>query len=622
MERAVAAWHTGPAGDRRRFAVARPEPIPGGQGYVFRAVDRDGRDVALKQIGPVDAEREAKIAARLEALRAAPHPRLAAPVSVFRGPGLFRGDPPPDDESDLLYVAAPWVEGEPLRSSSPLSPEAAARLAEEVADAVVHLHDRCGLLHRDLHPGNVILGPDGGATVIDFGTVRPDDGVDTTTVAGSLGFIAPELTYDAGGRAADRWAVGMLVVHALLGHPQGSQPEGVLRDELLGALAGTGDPRRAAALIGAMVARDPDDRPEDLRAWAAELRTLIERPPSRPGRWLAAAGVVATVALVAGILVVARRGDPPDDPAAGPPPPADEAADGGEGAVVGTTVADDEPAVGGGLPCVWEPGRGLASTNAEDQARVKAAEPELARLAGGGCALGPAETFVEAVFQTMDTEDGRGVAVAVVSPAGSVLVSPAQWQSYREIAGRDRPQNAVDFGGYPAEVESDALGGLEVVRLSLGGVLVGRRADTQSFWMPGPGLELWESLGGLDGELGAPMTNPYLTGDIVRQDFERGLMEAPTSVVADPGSGDPSILTWQRVEDREAPLRDLGDLEGRLLRQPTGTVWLVVEGERRWVPDGGTYDCLGGDLAVARDGVPGWAVATLPLGPPASCDDA
>ena len=46
--------------------------------------------------------------------------------------------------------------------------------------------------HRDLHPGNVIVRPDGSAVVIDFGTVRPDDGTATTTIAGVVGFIAPE----------------------------------------------------------------------------------------------------------------------------------------------------------------------------------------------------------------------------------------------------------------------------------------------------------------------------------------------------------------------------------------------------------------------------------------------
>ena len=100
-----------------------------------------------------------------------------------------------------------------------------------VAGAVDALHDH-GLTHRDLHPGNVIVRPDGTPVVIDFDTVRPDDGAATTTIAGVVGFIAPEVVTGGRGRDADCWSVGMLAVYALLGHPQGSTPTPVLRREL------------------------------------------------------------------------------------------------------------------------------------------------------------------------------------------------------------------------------------------------------------------------------------------------------------------------------------------------------------------------------------------------------
>ena len=131
----------------------------------------------------------------------------------------------------MFYVAARWEDGVPLKEVVPLAPAAALRLARDVAGAVGALHDH-GLTHRDLHPGNVIVRPDGSAVVIDFGTVRPDDGTDTTTIAGVVGFIAPDVVTGGRRRDADRWSVGMLVVYALLGHPQGSTPTPVLRREL------------------------------------------------------------------------------------------------------------------------------------------------------------------------------------------------------------------------------------------------------------------------------------------------------------------------------------------------------------------------------------------------------
>ncbi len=104
-------------------------------------------------------------------------------------------------------------------------------MARDVAAglAALHAHD---LVHRDIHPGNVVVDDWGRAVLIDLGSARPDDSGTTTTAAGALGFIPPETTHTIGGPAADRWGLGMVTAFALLGHPRG----GLHRDAFVAEL--------------------------------------------------------------------------------------------------------------------------------------------------------------------------------------------------------------------------------------------------------------------------------------------------------------------------------------------------------------------------------------------------
>lgn len=125
---------------------------------------------------------EAKLLARLR------HPAI---VSLTDAALLDDGTP---------YLALEWIEGETLDAYlervGALPLEDAISLLGPVASAIAYAHDE-GVVHRDLKPGNVMIGRDRRAKVLDFGVARwtSPHGVQTTTTSGtglSIGFAAPE----------------------------------------------------------------------------------------------------------------------------------------------------------------------------------------------------------------------------------------------------------------------------------------------------------------------------------------------------------------------------------------------------------------------------------------------
>ncbi|NUN51307.1 MAG: protein kinase [Planctomycetaceae bacterium] len=132
----------------------------GGMGIVYRAVDpRTQAEVALKSLAAGPAERlrrEGEAIARLN------HPGL---VRVLES-GEDRGSP---------FLVMELVRGRPLDEAwAAWDLRRRVEAVERIARAIAHAHGR-GVAHRDLKPGNVLVGEDGAPRVTDFGLAAVDD---------------------------------------------------------------------------------------------------------------------------------------------------------------------------------------------------------------------------------------------------------------------------------------------------------------------------------------------------------------------------------------------------------------------------------------------------------------
>jgi streptogramin lyase/predicted Ser/Thr protein kinase len=201
------------------FAGHRIEEVAGrgGMGVVYRATQLAlDRTVALKVIAPGLIEddamrkrfvRESKVAASID------HPNVI--------PIYYAGE-----EDGVAYIAMRYVPGDDLRSlvrrERKLEPRRAARLIAQVAAALDAAH-AAGLVHRDVKPANVLLGPDEHVYLTDFGLTKHALSIGGATKpghwVGTLDYVAPEqIRGERVDARADIYALGCVLYYALTGH--------------------------------------------------------------------------------------------------------------------------------------------------------------------------------------------------------------------------------------------------------------------------------------------------------------------------------------------------------------------------------------------------------------------
>src|ERR1700749_1863098 len=182
----------------------------GGMGAVWQARDELlNRDVAGKEIvGPVQLDAEEREMARRRAVREAqlaarvPHPNVVSVYDIVQ-------------EGDRPAIVMELVPFRSLRDAvaedGPMTPAEAARVGLSVLAALRAVHE-VGVVHRDVKPANILLGPHGRVVLADFGIAKAADSPALTisgVLLGSPSYLAPERARGGrAGAAADMWALG------------------------------------------------------------------------------------------------------------------------------------------------------------------------------------------------------------------------------------------------------------------------------------------------------------------------------------------------------------------------------------------------------------------------------
>ena len=278
----------------------------GGMGRIVAAEDRRlGRKVALKElIDPASDQttrfqREALITARLQ------HPGIVPVYEAGRWP---TGEP---------FFAMKLVAGKPLDQVIAAARTLDDRLAllprlTAACDAIAYAHSQ-RVIHRDLKPGNILIGDFGETVVIDWGLAKDLDAVDTfdsanraprrpsqknlaspkstasstLTVAGAVmgtpAYMAPEQARgEPVDQRADVFALGAMLYHVLAGAPpyNARTATDVIAAAALGKVVPLSDrekraPRDLVAIVERAMAPLPVDRYPDAGVFAEELRRFM-----------------------------------------------------------------------------------------------------------------------------------------------------------------------------------------------------------------------------------------------------------------------------------------------------------------------------------------------------------
>ncbi|MEU4336594.1 protein kinase [Micromonospora lupini] len=236
----------------------------GGMGRVWKARDEVlHRDVAIKELVPppglTDEERREM---RERSLREARAIARLNHVNVVRIFDVLRTDG--DPWIVMEYVASKSLQ-DTLAEDGPVSVAQTIEIGLGVLGALNAAH-KAGVMHRDVKPGNVLLGDDGRVVLTDFGlaTIPGDPNVTRTgMVLGSPAYISPERAREGtAGPEADLWSLGATLYAAVEGKSPYARPSAIAT---LAALATEPmpPPKNAGPLkpvLNGLLQKDPNER--------------------------------------------------------------------------------------------------------------------------------------------------------------------------------------------------------------------------------------------------------------------------------------------------------------------------------------------------------------------------
>jgi tetratricopeptide (TPR) repeat protein len=253
----------------------------GGMGLVYKARDRRlGRVVALKRMpenlrdhpGAVQLFLgEAQAAARMN------HPNI---VTLYDA----------DQENGHFFITMELLEGLPLntilKQRERFGPRDTARLGMQVCAGLQFAHEQ-GIVHRDIKTANLFITRERVLKIMDFGLAKILEAVrdkGATVIAGTPFYMAPEqATGNVTDGRTDLYALGVTLFELSTGRlpffegDVGEQHRNAVPPDPSTLIADY--PRELADLIGRLMAKSPDGRPESAAVVAETLAAIVEQRP-------------------------------------------------------------------------------------------------------------------------------------------------------------------------------------------------------------------------------------------------------------------------------------------------------------------------------------------------------
>ncbi|HEX2701708.1 MAG TPA: serine/threonine-protein kinase [Acidimicrobiales bacterium] len=297
----------------------------GGMAEVYDGFDeRLGRSVAVKLLRPeMAADPDVRARFEIEARSAAglAHPNVVAVYDT-------------GEDDGVPFIVMERLPGETLAdrmARGPVDQGWLRRVAGDVLGALGAAH-AAGLVHRDVKPGNILIGEDGCAKVADFGIAKSlevaGEATGTGLLLGTPAYVAPErLEGQPATERSDLYSLGVVLYEALAGSKPFDGPTSVAVTESvlhsvprpLVEVRPDVDGAFAAAVSRAM-SRDPADRPASAPELSSEL-SVAPAPSGDPTVSLAVAAEDLDATLVGAPGLLQPPPDPPADAVAAVAPP-------------------------------------------------------------------------------------------------------------------------------------------------------------------------------------------------------------------------------------------------------------------------------------------------------------
>ncbi|HXD53603.1 MAG TPA: protein kinase [Solirubrobacteraceae bacterium] len=282
----------------------------GGMSTVYKAFDTVlERPVAIKLMHreiATDSDHLERFRREARSIAQLNHPNVVSVIDAGE-------EPLPEDElgdaphgAGTPYIVLEYVDGETLKSvirrDGPLEVPQALAYAIEIARALGAAHDQ-RIVHRDVKPHNVLIDPEGGAKITDFGIARSlsEEGLTMAgRVLGTTDYVSPE---QALGQAvtpqSDLYSLGIVLYEMLTGDVpfHGDSPVAVamkhVREEIPDVQARRPEISAAtASVVDRAVAKDLSHRYADAGEMTADLENVLAIEATRSGQ---TTGEVTTV---------------------------------------------------------------------------------------------------------------------------------------------------------------------------------------------------------------------------------------------------------------------------------------------------------------------------------------